>query len=400
MLQGRRVVVAVCGSIAAYKAAEVVRGLTKGGADVRVVMTESATKFVGPATFAALTGEPVQTDLFAEPERVIHVELGRWAEAYLVCGATASTLERLARGSAEDIVGATYLMCRCPVVAAPAMHTEMWEHASVQRNVDRLRSDGVTMVAPEVGDLASGDFGVGRLADVSAIVDEVSAVLTHKDLLGVRVLVTAGPTREPLDPVRFLSNRSTGLMGFSLAREARGRGADVVVVAGPTSAPAPAGVELVRVETAEEMFAECIERFEGVDIAVLNAAVADFRPANTAAQKVKKAKMGNSIELESTRDIAAELGRKKGRQTLVLFAAETESVIEHASEKLGAKHADVVVANTVGVRGSGFDSETNDAAIVTANGVEQLPRLRKHELAVLIWDRIVGAHADGLSKEQ
>ena len=400
MLPGRRVVVAVCGSIAAYKAAEVVRGLTKGGADVRVVMTDLATKFVGPATFAGLTGEPVHTDLFAEPERVIHVELGRWAEAYLVCGATASTLERLARGSGEDIVCATYLMCRCPVVAAPAMHTEMWEHPSVQRNVESLRSDGVTIVSPEVGDLASGDFGIGRLADVSAIVDEVSGALTHKDLRGARVLITAGPTREPLDPVRFVSNRSTGLMGFALAREARGRGADVVVVAGPTSASVPAGVELVRVETAEEMFAECIERFEEVDIAVLNAAVADFRPATTAPQKVKKAKMGDSIELEPTRDIAAELGRKKGRQTLVLFAAETESVIEHASEKLGAKHADVVVANTVGIPGSGFDSKTNDAAIVTAKGVEQLPRLRKDELAVLIWDRIVRARADGLSGHQ
>ncbi len=400
MLQGRRVVVAVCGSIAAYKAAEVVRGLIKGGADVRVAMTDAATKFVGPATFAALTGYPVQTDLFAEPELVVHVELGRWAEAYLVCGATASTLDRMARGDASDVVSATYLMCRCPVIAAPAMHTEMWEHASVQRNVDQLRSDGVTIVAPAVGDLASGDFGVGRLAEVSAIVDEVSAALTHKDLRGVRVLVTAGPTREGLDPVRFLSNRSTGRMGFALAREARGRGADVVVVAGPTSAPVPAGVELVRVETAEEMFTECIDRFEDIDIAVLNAAVADFRPASTAPQKVKKAKMGNTIPLEPTRDIASELGRKKGSQTLVIFAAETESVIDHGAEKLASKHADMVVANTVGIRGSGFDSETNDAAIVTAAGVEQLSRLRKDELSVLIWDRIVRTRADRQPKER
>jgi phosphopantothenoylcysteine decarboxylase/phosphopantothenate--cysteine ligase len=276
----------------------------------------------------------------------------------------------------------------------------MWEHPGVQRNVRQVQSDGVTMIFPDVGDLASGDFGVGRLAEPSAIVDEVSAALTHKDLRGVRVLVTAGPTREPLDPVRFVSNRSTGRMGFALAREARSRGADVVVVAGPTSVPVPAGVELVRVETAEEMFTECIDRFESVDIAVLNAAVADFRPTTTAPQKVKKAKMGNTIPLEPTRDIAAELGRKKGAQTLVLFAAETELVVEHATEKLGSKQADVVVANAVGVQGSGFDSETNDAAIVTAAGVEQLPRLRKEELAVLIWDRIVRVRTDRQAKER
>ncbi|HYZ91481.1 MAG TPA: bifunctional phosphopantothenoylcysteine decarboxylase/phosphopantothenate--cysteine ligase CoaBC [Actinomycetota bacterium] len=393
MLQGRRVLVGVCGSIAAYKAAEVVRGLIKGGADVRVVMTDSATKFVAPATFAALTGYAVPTDLFAEPERVVHVELGRWAEGYLVCGATASTLERLASGSGEDVVSAAYLMCRCPVVAAPAMHTEMWEHPSVQRNVEQLTSDGVLVVAPEEGDLASGDYGVGRLADPLTIIDEVSGALTHKDLTGVRVLVTAGPTREPLDPVRFVSNRSTGRMGFELAREARRRGARVVVVAGPTSTPSPAGMEVVRVETAEQMLAECLDRYEDTDIAVLNAAVADWRPSDPAAQKVKKAKMGKSIPLEPTPDIAAELGRKKGTQTLVLFAAETESLIPNAEDKLRSKLADMVVANAVGKPGTGFDSETNDAVIISAQGAEQLPRLRKDELSVLIWDRIVQTRA-------
>jgi phosphopantothenoylcysteine decarboxylase / phosphopantothenate---cysteine ligase len=389
MLQGRRVLVAVCGSIAAYKAAEVVRGLIRSGADVRVIMTDAATRFVGPATFAALTGNPVHTDLFAEPERVVHVELGRWAEAYLVCGATASTLDRMARGSGDDIVSAVYLMCRCPVVAAPAMHTEMWEHAGVRRNVARVEADGVLIVPPGEGDLASGDVGVGRLAEPEHIIDDVSAALTHKDLDGVRVLITAGPTREALDPVRFISNRSSGRMGFALAREARRRGAAVVVVAGPTSASAPHSVEVVRVESAEEMLTECLDRFEDVDIAVLNAAVADWRPAETAPQKVRKADIGRALALEPTADIAAEFGRKKGSQVLVLFAAETEDVAEKAEEKLRSKNADLIVGNTVGLPGSGFDSETNDAVVVTASGAETLPRLRKDELAVLIWDRIV-----------
>ena len=397
MLQGRRIAVGVSGSIAAYKAAEVVRGLIRAGAEVRVVMTQAATRFVGAATFGALTGYPVHTDLFAEPERVLHVELGRWAEAGVVCGATASTLARLASGEAEDPVSATYLMCRCPVVVAPAMHTEMWEHAAVRRSVERLREDGVRIVIPEVGDLASGDFGVGRLAAPDAIVEEVRAALTHQDLTGVRVLVTAGPTREALDPVRYISNRSTGRMGFALAQEARRRGADVVVVSGPVSEPPPAGVEVVGVSTADEMLAECLDRYEDVDVVVLNAAVADWRPARVAERKIRKSEMGSSIELEPTPDIASELGRKKGAQTLVLFAAETDDVVARAAEKLRQKHADLVVANTVGREGTGFESETNEAAIVSAAGVEELPRMRKDELAVLIWDRIVRVRTEPYS---
>jgi phosphopantothenoylcysteine decarboxylase/phosphopantothenate--cysteine ligase len=387
-LQGRRIVVGVSGSIAAYKAAEVVRGLIKRGAVVRVCMTPSATKFVAPATFAALSGEPVERDVFEHPERVVHVELGRWAEAFLVCGATASTLSRLAAGSGEDIVAATYLMCACPVLLAPAMHTEMWEHPATRRNVTRLRDDGAIVVDPEVGDLASGDLGPGRLADPSVIVEAVADALTMKDLAGVRVLVTAGPTREPLDPVRFISNRSTGRMGFALAREAKRRGASVTVVAGPASAQPPAGIDVVGVETAEEMFHECIERFEDIDIAVLNAAVADFRPGRTAGQKVKKQDAPRSIELEPTRDIAAELGRKKGKQFLVLFAAETENVVEHARAKLTSKHADLIVANPVGRPDTGFESETNEATVITVDTTEELPRLAKDDLARVIWDRI------------
>jgi len=387
-LEGRRIVVGVSGSIAAYKAAEVVRGLIKQGAAVRVCMTAAATNFVGPATFAALTGDSVETDVFERPERVVHVELGRWAEAFLVCGATASTLSRLAAGSGEDILAATYLMCRCPVLLAPAMHTEMWEHAATQRNVEQLRKDGAILIDPEVGDLASGDYGAGRLADPAVIVERVIDALAPKDLAGLRVLVTAGPTREAMDPVRFISNRSTGRMGFALAREARRRGASVTVVAGPTSAAPPLGLEVVRVESAEEMFRECIELFENTDVAVLNAAVADWRPVNVADQKVKKEHATASIALEPTRDIAAELGRKKGRQFVVLFAAETEKVVEHARTKLTSKNADLIVANQVGRPDTGFDSETNDATVITVDTTEELPRLAKDDLARVIWDRI------------
>ena len=381
-------VVGVSGSIAAYKAAEVVRGLIKQGAILRICMTESATKFVGPATFGALTGEVVHTDVFAEPHRVVHVELGRWAEVFLVCGATASTLSRLAGGSGEDILSAVYLMCRCPVLLAPAMHTEMWEHVATQRNVAQLKQDGALLIDPEVGDLASGDFGTGRLADPAVIVEAVVDALTTKDLAGVNVLVTAGPTREALDPVRFISNRSTGRMGFALAREAKRRGAIVTVVAGPTSALVPPGLDVIRVESADEMFRECLDRFEDTDVAVLNAAVADWRPAYVAEQKVKKDEAQPSIDLEATRDIAAELGRKKGRQFLVLFAAETEEMVAHAKLKLVSKNADLVVANRVGRPDTGFDSETNDASIVSATDVEALPRLAKDDLARMIWDRI------------
>lgn len=389
MLRGRRVLVGVCGSIAAYKAAEVVRGLVKDGADVRVVMTESATRFVGPATFAALSGNAAESDLFAQPERVIHVELGRWAEAYLVCGATASTLARLAAGSGEDLVSATYLMARCPVLVAPAMHAEMWEHPAVERSVERVVSDGAVLIPPEEGDLASGDFGVGRLADPAVIVEAVSRAMAPKDLAGVTVLVTAGPTREPLDPVRFISNRSSGRMGFALATAALRRGARVTLVAGPTALKPPWGADVVRVETAAEMEVECLAHLDSCEVVVMNAAVADWRPAEVFEAKVKKSGTHHTVRLEATNDVAAEIGRRKGLRILVVFAAETEDVVEHGRTKLASKSADLVVANLVGAPGTGFDSETNEAVLITEETADELPRLSKVELAERVWDRIV-----------
>jgi phosphopantothenoylcysteine decarboxylase/phosphopantothenate--cysteine ligase len=391
-LTGRHVVVGVSGSIASYKSAEVVRQLVKAGAEVRVVMTRSATKFIGPAALAALSEHPVHVDLFDTPEKVLHVELARWANAYVMVGVTASVLERISRGSGEDMVSAVYLMCRCPVLVAPAMHTEMWEHPAVHRNVAQVESDGAILVNPVEGDLASGDVGMGRLADPAVIVEAVISALTPKDLGGVRavrVLITVGPTREPMDPVRFISNRSTGRMGFALAREAHRRGADVTVICGPTPTAPPPEVHIVRVETAEDMYRECLDRFEETDVAILNAAVADWRPAAVATAKIKKANAPQSVELEPTADIAAELGRKKGAQSLILFAAETDEVVENAMAKLTAKHADMVVANLVGQPGTGFESETNEASIITVEGVEPLIRMSKDELAVLIVDRVV-----------
>jgi phosphopantothenoylcysteine decarboxylase/phosphopantothenate--cysteine ligase len=269
------------------------------------------------------------------------------------------------------------------------MHTEMWDHEAVQRNIAQITSDGALVVPPEEGDLASGDVGVGRLADPVTIVEAVIASLSPKDMSGERVLVTVGPTREAFDPVRFISNRSTGRMGFALAREAQRRGARVTIVSGPSSIVLPPGAQIVRVETAEEMYAECLGRFEECDVAILTAAVADWRPTEIATEKVKKANASRTISLEPTPDIAAELGRKKSAQTLVLFAAETDRMIEHAREKLASKNADIVVANRVGAPGTGFDSDTNEAALVTPSGVEELIRMTKDELAVRIVDAVV-----------
>jgi phosphopantothenoylcysteine decarboxylase / phosphopantothenate---cysteine ligase len=323
---------------------------------------------------------------------VMHVEIARWADAYVMVGMTASGLERLSRASGEDLVSAVYLMCRCPVLVAPAMHTEMWEHPGVQRNVAQIQTDGAILIDPEEGDLASGDVGVGRLADPSVIVEAVISALTPKDLSGlrnVRVLVTVGPTREAMDPVRFISNRSTGRMGFAIAREAHRRGADVTVICGPTPIAPPPELHVVRVETADEMYRACLDRFEETDVAILNAAVADWRPAAVSEAKVKKSNASRVIEVEPTPDIAAELGRKKGAQTLVLFAAETDRVVENATDKLTAKHADIVVGNLVGRPGTGFDSETNEASIITRGGVEPLSSMTKDELATIVIDRVV-----------
>jgi phosphopantothenoylcysteine decarboxylase / phosphopantothenate---cysteine ligase len=391
-LEGRCIVLGVCGGIAAYKAIEVLRLLSELGARVSPVLTESATRFVTPLSFSALAAEPARTSLWDSPEPIPHTRLGRLADAIVVVPATASLLGRYAAGISDDLLSATLLATRAPVLLAPAMHTEMWEHPATQSNVSSLRSRGVHIVEPEVGRLAGGDEGPGRLAEPTEIVARVVALFSERDLEGRTVLVTAGGTREPIDPVRFLGNRSTGKMGAALACAALARGAKVVFVT--TTGSAPPGVERVDVETASEMADAVLACFERVDAAILAAAVADFRPAMPASSKIKKEEGTPALHLEPTLDIAAELGRRKQRQVVVQFAAETESVPARGVEKRDRKSSDFVVANLVGVPDSGFGTDTNRAWIAGPEGIEDLGLLTKGDLADAVLDRVAKSFVD------
>jgi phosphopantothenoylcysteine decarboxylase/phosphopantothenate--cysteine ligase len=382
------VLLGVSGGIAAYKAALVARLLKAAGADVAVVLTEAATRFVGADTFSALTGEPAYTSLWERPGEVLHVRLAREADVVVVVPATANILAKLAHGLADDLLSATLLEATCPLVIAPAMHSGMWEHPATRANVDVLRSRGAEIVGPTTGPLAHGDEGIGRLAEPDDVVGAVRGALGPRDLAGRRLLITSGPTYEPLDPVRFVGNRSTGKMGAALATEAVGRGAIVTVVLGP-GAVAPSGVAVVRVETAEEMRDAVLARFGEVDAVVMAAAVADFRPKAIADQKLKKDAGIPEVFLEPTPDILAELGERRGEQILVGFAAETQE-LEHAGrEKLASKHLDLLVVNRVGEEGTGFGADSNEAMLLAASGEDEALRSwSKRELATAVMDRV------------
>jgi phosphopantothenoylcysteine decarboxylase/phosphopantothenate--cysteine ligase len=392
-----RVVVGVTGGIAAYKAAEVVRALQERAHTVQVVMTAHAQEFVRPLTFAALTGQKVITGLFDAASAqgtlesaIEHIGVAQQCEALVIAPATAGVLAKLAHGIADDFLTTMYLAYTGPVIAAPAMNVNMWQHAATQANLETLRRRGVRFVEPGEGYLACGMTGPGRMAEIERIVAAVDqALMQGCELDGQTVLITAGPTREPLDPVRYLSNRSSGRMGFALAAEALGRGAQVILVAGPTALEPPAGAEVMRVETAQEMYDAVLARLNEATIIIKAAAVADFRPVHRASQKVKKSAAPPALELEPTPDILAEIGRRKGERFVVGFAAETEHVGEEAVRKLRSKNCDMVVANRVGEPGTGFDAEDNEALIVTAAGeATHFPRGSKHDLAVHIFDRI------------
>jgi phosphopantothenoylcysteine decarboxylase/phosphopantothenate--cysteine ligase len=388
VLQGRRVVLGVSGGIAAYKAVEVCRRLVDAGAHVVPVMTEDATRFVGTVTFSALASEPVQTSLFDGTHPVPHTRLGQTADVIVVAPATARILAKYATGMSDDLLSATLLATRAPVIVAPAMHTEMWEHPAVQENVATLRRRGVRVVDPESGRLAGGDVGEGRLAEPSRIVDAIAALLSEqRDLAGVRVLVTAGGTREAIDPVRFVGNRSSGKMGYAVAEAAFRRGAAVTLVT-TQGRPASSGIELVHVETADEMHDAVLGRFDGVDVVVMAAAVADFRPKAVAPEKLKKQEGVPEIVLEPTTDILAALGERKSGQLLVGFAAETERVREHAAEKMARKGVDLMVANDVSAPDAGFEVDTNRAILLHSGGAEETPLLTKIALADVILDRV------------
>jgi phosphopantothenoylcysteine decarboxylase/phosphopantothenate--cysteine ligase len=396
-VQGRRIVLCVTGGIAAYKVAYVARDLALMGADVRVVMTRNARQFVGQQTFAALTGNPVSTELFGAGADVPHVELARGADLVVVAPATANAVAKMALGFADDLFSATVLTARCPVLIAPAMHTEMWEHSATQENVRALVERGAVVVGPETGPLSSGDEGPGRLSEPDDIVAAVAELLSHGvQLAGRRILVTAGGTQEPIDPVRFIGNRSSGMMGFKIAEEATRRGAKVTLVAGPTNLVPPAGVNVVRVKTAQEMRDAVLAEAPVADAIVKAAAVADFRPAAHADRKLKKAEGPPEVTLVPTTDILAELGADRGLRkaggVLIGFAAETEPDAERLAElarsKLQSKRADVIVANDVSSPDSGFEVPTNRAVIADRSGVTDVGLVTKRELAKAVVDQI------------
>jgi phosphopantothenoylcysteine decarboxylase/phosphopantothenate--cysteine ligase len=384
-----RVVLGVSGGIAAYKAVDVCRRLVDAGVHVVPVLTADAQRFVGAATFSALASERAHVSLFDDADPIPHTRLGRSADLVVVAPATAKLLGKYAAGISDDLLTATLLATRAPVVVAPAMHTEMWEHPAVRANVDVLRSRGVRVIDPESGRLAGGDVGEGRLADPERIAGAVLALLgTSRPLAGRRILVTAGGTREPIDPVRFVGNRSSGKMGHAIADVAAQQGAEVVLVT--TSAlPVAPGVTVERVETAQEMHDAVVARFDGTDAVIMAAAVADFRPKAPAADKIKKAEGVPEVVLEPTPDILGELGERRRHQVLVGFAAETGALLDHAAEKLARKRVDLLVANDVSAPDAGFEVDTNRAVVLDSSGaVDDLPLMTKRELAAVVCDRV------------
>ena len=392
MLERRRIVLGVSGGIAAYKAIDVCRRLVEGGAHVVPVMTRGATRFVGEATFSALASERVHTSLFHDADPIPHTRLGQSADAVVVAPATARVIGSYAAGISSDLLTATLLAVRegVPVVLAPAMHTEMWEHPAVQDNLATLARRGVTIVPPEEGRLAGGDVGKGRLAAPATIVEAVEAALgAGRDLSGLRVLVTAGGTREPIDPVRFVGNRSSGKQGHALATEAAARGAKVTVVT-TVDLPVPPQSDVIRVETAAEMEEAVHAAGASADVVVMAAAVADFRPTQVAGRKLKKQAGVPEITLEPTPDILAGLAaRKRPGQTIVGFAAETDEVRKNAAAKLAAKGIDLIVANDVTAPGAGFEHDTNQVVIMDADGTErEVPLADKRAIARAVFDAV------------
>jgi phosphopantothenoylcysteine decarboxylase / phosphopantothenate---cysteine ligase len=389
MLAGKTIVVGVTGGIAAYKAAEVVRLLVQKGAAVRVIMTAGACQFITPLTLQTLSNHPVSTSLFdlTQESEIGHIRLADGADAVLVAPATANLVGKLAHGLADDLLSTVLLATRAPLLVAPAMNVHMFENAAVQGNLQLIAERGARVIAPAVGSLACGYEGAGRLPDPAVLVEEVARAVSAADFAGQRVLVTAGPNREPLDPVRFISNRSTGRMGYALAAAAWRRGAEVTLVSGPTSLPDPHGVRTLRVGTAAEMHRAVRAEARGASVLLMAAAVADYRPAKVAPQKIKKGQGGRSIELERTVDILGDLPPSR-RRLVVGFAAETEDVVENAQRKLREKRLDLVVANDVSRGDAGFEVETNAVTLIDAAGSQEIDLASKEEVAERILDRV------------
>ena len=389
MLSGKRIVLGVTGGIAAYKAVEISRRLVDAGAHVSPIMTNAAKKFIGEVTLSALASEPVQSSLWDGDDPIPHTTLGQEADLILVVPATANLIGTYAAGISNDLLTATLIATRAPVVICPAMHTEMWEHPAVQENLETLRRRGVNIVDPDDGILAGGDVGKGRLAGVEKILDNTESVLGKNDLRGLRFLITAGGTREPIDPVRFISNRSSGKQGYALAKAAKIRGADVTLITTMES-QAPSGVQILCSETASEMQSAVMAESSNADVIIMAAAVADYRPSEIAEQKIKKTETITTIDLEPTHDILVDLGTgKKPDQTLVGFAAETQNLEENATGKLKRKKLDLIVANNVSLPGVGFAHDTNEVTIIGEDAKWTLPLSDKRIIADGILDAIV-----------
>lgn len=392
VIQKKNIILGVSGGIAAYKSVELLRLLVKQGASVRVMMTKNAQWFVGPLTFEALSGQPVCTDLFEKNDdaSIRHIQWAEAADAVVIAPATANIIGKLSGGIADDALSTFMLAVTCPVIVCPSMNTHMFENRAVQRNLETLRADGHFIIDPESGTLACGTTGPGRLPEPEDIVDRIAYYLSTKDLKDKKILVTSGPTRESVDPVRFISNPSSGKMGFAVARAAEYRGGEVTLITGPTHLPDPNNVKIIRIQTAREMAQAVFDNMEHSDIIIKAAAVSDYRPKDPATQKIKKEKGELVLYLERTQDILKEIGMRKKDQILVGFAAETENLEQHAETKRVEKNLDIIVGNIVGEPSSGFGADTNKVTLFYKDGTQEpLPVMEKDAVAHILLDRIL-----------
>lgn len=392
MLKGKHILLGVTGSIAAYKIANLASMLVKLNADVHVIMTKNAKQFISPITFETLTGNKVIDDTFERNSgyHVAHIAMAAEADVVMIAPATANVIAKLAHGIADDMLTSTMLACTAPVLVSPAMNTHMYENPVTQENMEKLGSRGYKLIEPSSGYLACGDTGKGKMPEPEVLLDCIlQEIACEKDMAGKKVLITAGPTRESLDPVRFLTNHSTGKMGYALAENAARRGAEVILVSGPTQLKKPRFVKVVDVITAEEMFRAVEKEFDRQDIVVMSAAVADYRPATVADQKIKKSDGEMSIPLERTTDILGTLTSRKKQQFICGFSMETEHMLENSRAKLKKKNLDMIVANNLKVAGAGFGTDTNIVTVITEESSEELPIMTKEEVARAIFDRIL-----------
>ena len=386
----KKVVIGITGSIAIYKTCEIISRLKKKNYDIEVIMTESATKFITPLTFGALIHKPVLVDDFDETGyQIKHINIVKEADCFIVVPATANVIAKIANGIADDVLTSSFLAATCPKIIAPAMNVHMYENTATQKNLDLCRSYGIKIVEPEIGDLACGYQGKGHLSDIEDILGAIEYMISPHPLQGKHVLITAGPTQESLDPVRFISNHSSGKMGYALARAARQLGAHVTLISGPSQLRAPYEVDIIKIQSAQGMFKQVLSYFDFQDYVIMAAAVGDYRPKEVNDQKIKKENERFDLELVKNEDILNYLGHHKTKQTICGFAMETQDLLENASQKLKKKNADMIVANNLKVTGAGFAGDTNVVTLITENGAEEQELMSKEEVAGVILDKIM-----------